>query len=711
MGIELGIIVGSLLLVLVNLFYYFRSKHVLYGGFSLFWGLILLHGVLVFLLPSATRFQWSHLLDTLPGIASFVMLGTAFLVRKGTIPIRIGYIIAAIIVLQVILEIDSPQLLVLDLLLPIVSAGALFSSGLLLTSEGGENVRIEPLLIRGVILIWAMLLFVNLIHLGSPDDQLYTLLLGLYPPVQIAAGFLLMTVVITGEANRHEMGFSPRAMDELTTAILVVVQDELSGDGIIRHTNQLAADLYGYTRDEITGMRFGQLWGDTGPALDIRTIHGGFEATHLHKNRHLIHVRIHTSKLEQDGETFFAMIVTDETALTRYKRNLIHQEEQYHRLFTSIDDAMVVSQGMDFRLVNPAMERLVGEPEGSLKTFDDLFQFVDEPTREAMKGRLKKWALGEEVDEYFEFKASRTDGREADLELQSFRVPWFNNEPALVTIVRDIERHKSQERERQKMYETRLQAEQLQSQWLSLTLETSRLTSIGVIAAEITHEINQPMNAITLAADGIGHWAAQNPHLFPEFAQKLLSNIGSGTKRVSDILDHLNRLYKPLDQYTIEPLDLRSILRSCIRLIDGQANSLDTTIKFQPPEWNCMVNADAVQLEQLFANLMLISVNKLSKADVKERNLVVTILEEDGDLKISIVDNGSNLYTLENTLSVESYMRSGDTDPGDSVRLTVVRHLVERFNGTIHSRQNELGGTTMSVLFPSTLPDKTGGHA
>lgn len=706
---SIGMIVGSLLLVLVNLAYFYRSRHVLYGGFSVTWGLMLLTGVLVVLFPTSTYGQWTHLLDILPGIAAFVLLGTAFLVRRGAVPMLLIYIVVGLIILHVI-EIDTPQVFLLDLILPLVSAGALISASVLLTDGETAPSRIEKLLIRGAVFLWSLLFMRGLVHLVLPVKRLDVFLVWLYSPIQLVAGFLLLRVGDL-ESKNEATSFIPATMEDLRTALLVVQRDEVSGDQTICQANQLAAELYGYPVDELVGLSFGKLWGVEGPGIDLLGIHGSFEATHQKKDGREMNLRIHPSVVERDGVSLCGMLVTDETASTLYKRNLIQQEEQYHRIFTSIDDALIVSQGMEFRLVNPAMERLVGETSGSLRTFEDLLKFVDDPTREIMEHRLQRWAAGLDVDEFLEFRAIRADGRQAELELQSFRVPWFNNQPALITIVRDIGRHKNMERERQKMFETRLQAEQLQSQWLSLTLETSRLTSIGVIAAEITHEINQPMNAITLAADGIRHWATQNPHHFPEFAQNLLTNIGSGAKRVSDILDHLNRLYTPLDQYTLEPLDLRSILKSCIRLIDGQASSQDTQLTFHAPEEGCMINADAVQLEQLFANLMLISLNKLSQAEVKERTLVVTILVEEDGLKTAIADNGSNLYTIGNNLSVESYMRSGDTDPGDSVRLTVVRHLVERFNGTLHSRQNEMGGTTMSVLFPTSTPSRTGGHA
>lgn len=57
--------------------------------------------------------------------------------------------------------------------------------------------------------------------------------------------------------------------------------------------------------------------------------------------------------------------------------------------------------------------------------------------------------------------------------------------------------------ERNSLMNGRIEAEQKNVEAMRLLEESSRLASIGVMAAGITHEINQPLNAIKITADSV----------------------------------------------------------------------------------------------------------------------------------------------------------------------------------------------------------------
>lgn len=79
---------------------------------------------------------------------------------------------------------------------------------------------------------------------------------------------------------------------------------------------------------------------------------------------------------------------------------------------------------------------------------------------------------------------------------------------------------------------------------LDTALEARHMASLGIMAAGITHELNQPLQAIKLSADSIIYWFQRKKKFDPQAIMKALGLISRNAERINRIIARVRNFVK-----------------------------------------------------------------------------------------------------------------------------------------------------------------------
>lgn len=253
--------------------------------------------------------------------------------------------------------------------------------------------------------------------------------------------------------------------------------------------------------------------------------------------------------------------------------------------------------------------------------------------------------------------------------------------------------------ERNSLMNARLEAEQKNIETMRLLEESSRLASIGVMAAGITHEINQPLNAIKITADSVLFWQKRNPGDLPEMFTRKIKTISDGTSRIDAIIKHMRTFWEKPKSDSNEKIDMVEGVSRALSLVKRQINDHSIELKQQLPNQVVSVFANYIQFEQIIVNLVVNAIHSLDKIKKEDKQIKLSVTKDDVFGIIEIHDNGTGISEDIDDKIYDPLFSTKDPEIGSGLGMAIVKSFVDRFQGEITNYNNEAGGASFIVKF------------
>jgi diguanylate cyclase (GGDEF)-like protein/PAS domain S-box-containing protein len=166
-------------------------------------------------------------------------------------------------------------------------------------------------------------------------------------------GAVLQRKPAEDELRRSEREY--RALFERAHDAVLIVDPESC---VVLDANQRCADVYGYTRAEMVGLKLAQVWplGDREQLRRAAEAHGNFEAQHQRRDGSGIVVDVRAGAVEFRGRRALCLSNRDVTERNKTLEALRASEERYRLLFDASPQPMWVydSETLRFLAVNDA---------------------------------------------------------------------------------------------------------------------------------------------------------------------------------------------------------------------------------------------------------------------------------------------------------------------------------------------------------------------
>ena len=232
-------------------------------------------------------------------------------------------------------------------------------------------------------------------------------------------------------------------------------------------------------------------------------------------------------------------------------------------------------------------------------------------------------------------------------------------------------------------------------------LHTETLASLGLMAATMAHEINNPLASMQLNAELIGLTVAE-PEVDIEQIQTSVADLLDGLGRIRKITQELRAIAKPT-RPELSDVGLRRAVDAALRLaslrLDGIAVS--TELADELPT----VRANEPRLVQVLINLLMNAADAFEGVSEGQREIIV----RGGALGpssafVEVSDTGVGMGPEAQARAFEPFYTTKPAEKGTGLGLYVCREIVESFGGTVELRSTEGEGTTLRLELPAGAP-------
>jgi len=224
--------------------------------------------------------------------------------------------------------------------------------------------------------------------------------------------------------------------------------------------------------------------------------------------------------------------------------------------------------------------------------------------------------------------------------------------------------------------------------------QAEKLSSIGLLAAGVAHEVNTPLAVISSYTQMLTKQVRGDNRLSP-----LLEKITQQTFRASEIVNGLLN-FSRTGSTEFRETDLNTIIRDTLTLIEHQFKTsqvrLDTSLMPDLPP----ILGNAGKLQQVFLNLFL-----NAKDAMKDGGTLRVATEINGHVSVAISDTGAGIAP-EHLQRIYDPFFTTKTAPkqgerrGTGLGLAVTYGIIQEHAGKIHVESHLGAGTTFYLEFP-----------
>jgi two-component system NtrC family sensor kinase len=222
-------------------------------------------------------------------------------------------------------------------------------------------------------------------------------------------------------------------------------------------------------------------------------------------------------------------------------------------------------------------------------------------------------------------------------------------------------------------------------------IRSERLATVGKMAAQVTHEVRNPLASIGLYAELLGDEISDAPE-----ARRLITSISSEVDRLTEITETYLRFAR-LPQPKLEREDLAALVASVAEFARAELAQSGISLDLDLPSGPVEVAADENQLRQALLNL----VRNAREAMTSGGRLRVGVqLRDDGTAVISVTDSGAGIAS-EHLPKIFDPFFSTKTK-GTGLGLALVQQIAVEHGGRaeVESHGAEIPGTTFRLVLP-----------
>jgi two-component system NtrC family sensor kinase len=224
-------------------------------------------------------------------------------------------------------------------------------------------------------------------------------------------------------------------------------------------------------------------------------------------------------------------------------------------------------------------------------------------------------------------------------------------------------------------------------------LQSRKMASIGTLTSGIAHELNNPLNNISLTAETLlmNHREMSDGEK-EEMLQEIMHQSDRGSQVVRNLLE-----FSRTDRPFLSALSVEETLKGTIRLIRNQLMvnriKLHQEIQGDIPA----IRGKRQDLEQAFLNILVNSIQAMPEGGE------ITIragLEPDGYIRVDLEDTGTGIKPEDLTHIFDPFYTTKPVGQGTGLGLSLAYGIVRNHGGYIETKSRLNKGTSFSIYLP-----------
>jgi polar amino acid transport system substrate-binding protein len=249
-------------------------------------------------------------------------------------------------------------------------------------------------------------------------------------------------------------------------------------------------------------------------------------------------------------------------------------------------------------------------------------------------------------------------------------------------------------------------------------IQADKLAALGVLAAGMAHEVNNPVGTILLdvpmvkaaLADALAALDERgvDPSLtlaglpyarMREQLPHLLDEMQAGARRVKHLVEDLKRYARREDAPALEPTDLNGVAEAALRMVKRQLSEATDRFESHLAPDLPRARASAQRIEQVVVNLLLNACEALPDRGRAIR--LTTRRGEGGAVLLEVVDEGTGIPPEDLARIADPFFTTKRERGGTGLGLSVSAGIVKEHGGRLDFRSALGQGTCATLSLPS----------
>jgi len=343
-------------------------------------------------------------------------------------------------------------------------------------------------------------------------------------------------------------------------------------------------------------------------------------------------------------------------------------------LFDRLPDLVVIHRAGTIVWTNRATVKTLGYERKDDLVGQRLRDIVGPASDVLAADRMERDADDESTPDLVEVKLLARDGTPLLIEVSPTQGVVFGGEPARLSVGRDVT---EQSRLRQQL------------------LMADRMASIGMLAAGVAHEVNNPLGYV------LNNIEMSIRDLTPlgERTQRTRDALGvalEGVDRIRTIVSDLLALSR-VDEVGLGSVDVRAVVESTLALAAQQLTArTDLVREYQPVQ---LVRGTPARLGQVLLNLLVNALEAMPPTSRSRNQLRVSILPSAaGGAVVEVSDNGLGIESEHAARIFDPFFTTKPSGSGTGLGLAISQRLVAEMGGELSFESTPKRGSTFRVI-------------
>lgn len=225
-------------------------------------------------------------------------------------------------------------------------------------------------------------------------------------------------------------------------------------------------------------------------------------------------------------------------------------------------------------------------------------------------------------------------------------------------------------------------------------IQSRKIAAIGTLTAGVAHEINNPVNNISLILESL---IDHGPNMSNEEREKLYNDAMEQADRTSDIVKNLLE-FSRVGPPRAEKIDLLEIVDKTARLFRNELSLHKINFTKQIETDQQTVFMDRSGLQQVLINLFMNAIHAINhKGEIK---VVIKGTAEPGEVRIDVIDTGPGIPQEYIDQVFDPFFTTKKSGVGTGLGLSVSYTVIKKHGGRMEVRSQEGQGACFSIILP-----------
>ncbi|MBI4979252.1 MAG: PAS domain S-box protein [Spirochaetes bacterium] len=507
----------------------------------------------------------------------------------------------------------------------------------------------------------------------------------------LAAGYAQLR---NAEKTAHEREQLYLAMFEKTNAVKLLIDPT---DGSIIDANAAAAAYYGYTLAVLKTMKISDI--NTLPPETIRQemAHAVSERRTYFNFRHRLasgiirDVEVYSSPMDIGGRTLLLSLVHDITERKQAEEALRRSEVFLDTVIEDSPFSLWISDANGTLIrSNKALREIFrvtdDEVVGKYNLFhDDMLirqGLLPQVQRVFEQGATARFVIAYDTSELSELSLSRHSVLELDTTISPVLDAQGKVSNAIIQHVDISERKKAE----------------------AALIQADKMSTLGILATGIAHEVNQPLMAISMALDNIMLRRDMN------YTSTKVADMKQYLQRITAIIDSIRTFAREQKEYRDTAFSINASIQNVIDMLGAQYRSHGIGLRIALNDALPQIRGDIYRFEQVVINLLTnanyaVEQRSAGAGPDYRREIAVETACEGDEVLLRVRDNGIGMSEEVQRKLFTPFFTTKPTGEGMGMGLSISFGIVKSMGGTIVVESVPDSHTLFTVRLPIKKTD------